>query len=168
MKPIHVVTPLWESQPLSAALSARVLLKMEALQPIGSFKAKGMGAACQASWEAGARRLVCASGGNAGYAVAYAGRQIGIPVTIIVPKTTPAWMQDLIRRQGAAVLVHGDSWDDAHTYATALADREQAAYIHPFDDPRVWQGHTSIIHEVAEAGVKPGAIVVSVGRGCGD
>jgi L-serine/L-threonine ammonia-lyase len=165
MKPIHVVTPLWESQPLSAALGARVLMKMEALQPIGSFKARGMGAACQASWEAGARRLVCASGGNAGYAVAYAGRQIGIPVTIVVPKTTPAWMQDLIRRQGAAVLVHGDSWDDAHAYATALADKEQAAYIHPFDDPRVWQGHASIIHEVAEAGVKPSAIVVSVGGG---
>ncbi len=165
MKPIHVATPVWESLPLSTQMGAPVYLKMEALQPIGSFKARGIGAACQASWEAGARRLVCASGGNAGYAVAYAGRQIGVPVTIVVPKTTPAWLQDLIGREGAAVVVHGDVWDEAHTYATALAHQENAAYIHPFDDPRVWKGHASIIHEIAAANVKPGAIVVSVGGG---
>jgi len=165
MKPIHVATPIWESLPLSNAMGAPVYLKMEAFQPIGSFKARGMGAACQASWEAGARRLVCASGGNAGYAVAYAGRQIGIPVTIVVPKTTPAWLQDLIGREGATVVVHGNAWDEAHAYATALADAEHAAYIHPFDDPRVWTGHASIIHEIAGAGIKPGAVVVSVGGG---
>ena len=165
MKPIHVVTPLWESLSLSTAMGAPVYLKMDALQPIGSFKARGIGAACQASWEAGARRLVCASGGNAGYAVAYAGHQIGIPVTIVVPESTPASLQDLIRRENATVLVHGKSWDDAHTYATQLARQEDAAYIHPFDDPRVWKGHASIIHEIAEAGIKPGAVVLSVGGG---
>lgn len=165
MKPIHVPTPLWESPPLSATLGAPVLLKMETFQPVGSFKARGIGAACQASYEAGARKLVCASGGNAGYAAAYAGRQIGIPTTIVLPKTTPALMQDLIRREGATVIVHGVSWDEAHAYATRLAKQENAAYIHPFDDPRVWHGHSSIIHEIAEAGVKPGAIVVSVGGG---
>src|SRR3972149_6436841 len=111
MKPIHIATPLWESPALSASMGALVLLKMEALQPIGSFKARGIGAACQASPEAGARSLVCASGGNAGYAVAYAGHQIGIPVTVVVPKTKPAWLQSLIRREGATVSVHGDSWD---------------------------------------------------------
>src|SRR3972149_3667160 len=141
MTPIHVVTPLWGSRPLRAAMGAPVLLKMEALQPVGSFKARGMGAACQANVEAGARRLVCASGGNAGYAVAYAGRQLGTRVTIVVPRTTPPWVQDLIRREEAEVSVHGDSWDDAHAYALELARGEGAAYIHPFDDPRVWKGH---------------------------
>jgi L-serine/L-threonine ammonia-lyase len=165
MKPIHVPTPLWESRSLGAILGVPVFLKMEALQPIGSFKARGIGAACQASWESGAARLVCASGGNAGYAVAYAGRQIGIPTTIVVPKTTPAWLQDLIRREAAEVVVHGDVWDDAHAHALALAQNTDAAYIHPFDDPRVWQGHASIIHEIAQTGVKPGVIVVSVGGG---
>ena len=165
MKPIHVSTPLWESQSLSAALGAPVLLKMETFQPVGSFKARGIGAACQASYEAGARKLVCASGGNAGYAAAYAGRQIGLPTTIVLPKTTPARMQDLIRQQEATVLVHGESWNDAHAYAVELAKQEGAAYIHPFDDPRVWHGHSSIIHEIAEAGVKPGIVVVSVGGG---
>jgi L-serine/L-threonine ammonia-lyase len=165
MEPIHVVTPLWESSSLSAAMGASVYLKMEALQPIGSFKARGIGAACQASREAGASRLVCASGGNAGYAVAYAGHRLGIPVTIVVPKTTPPWLQDLIRREQATVVVSGDSWDDSHIFATRLAERERAAYIHPFDDPRVWKGHSSIMHEIAEVGVRPGAVVVSVGGG---
>ena len=165
MEPIHVVTPLWNSSSLSAAMGAPVYLKMEAFQPIGSFKARGIGAACQASQQAGASGLVCASGGNAGYAVAYAGREIGVPVTIVVPKTTPAWLQDLIRREEATVIVSGDSWDDAHIYATQLAEQNRAAYIHPFDDPRVWQGHASIIHEIAEVGVKPGGVVVSVGGG---
>lgn len=160
-QPLHVVTPLWDSR----SQVAHVLFKMEALQPVGSFKIRGIGAACQASWKDGAKRLVCASGGNAGYAVAYAGRRLGIAATIVVPKTTSAWMQDILRREGATVAVHGDSWDDAHHHATALAARENAAYIHPFDDPRIWAGHASIIHEIAEANIKPGAIVVSVGGG---
>jgi L-serine/L-threonine ammonia-lyase len=162
---IHVVTPLWNSPSLSAATGAPVYLKMEAFQPVGSFKARGIGLACQDSWEAGADRLVCASAGNAGYAVAYAGHKIGIPVTVIVPKTTPAWLQNLVHGEGAQVIVHGDSWDDAHAYGTVLAEEENAAYIHPFDDPRVWKGHASMIHEIADVGVKPGAIVVSVGGG---
>ena len=165
MKPIHVVTPLWESRSLTEATGARVLLKMEALQPIGSFKARGMGFACQVSWKAGARRVVCASGGNAGYAVAYAGHQLSMEVTIVVPKTTPAWLRGLIRGEGAKVVEYGDSWDDAHVYATDLARDEDSAYIHPFDDPRVWSGHASIILEIADLGIKPGAIVVSVGGG---
>lgn len=163
--PIHVVTPLWESPSMSAAVGAPVFLKMESFQPVGSFKARGIGRACEDSWRAGAKRLVCASAGNAGYAVAYAGRKLGIPVTVVVPKTTPAWLRDLVRQQGATVIVHGDSWDDAHAYGTQLAQEHNAAYIHPFDDPRVWAGHSSIIHEIADLGLKPGAVVVSVGGG---
>ncbi|MFH1116950.1 MAG: pyridoxal-phosphate dependent enzyme [Pseudomonadota bacterium] len=162
---IHVVTPLWESMSLSSAMDVPVYLKMEALQPVGSFKARGIGAACLDSWEAGAGRLVSASAGNAGYAVAYAGRKIGIPVTVIVPNTTPEWLRRLVRREGATVVVHGDSWDDAHAFGTKLAEQENGAYIHPFDDPRVWKGHASIIHEIAQVGTTPGAVVVSVGGG---
>lgn len=106
---------------------------------------------------------MCASGGNAGYAVAYAGRQLGMAVTIVVPKTTSAWMQDILRRDGAEVAVQGEAWDDAHAHAVELAKHADAAYIHPFDDPIIWKGHASIIHEIAEAGIKPGA-VVGVGR----
>jgi L-serine/L-threonine ammonia-lyase len=138
---------------------------MEALQPVGSFKARGMGSACRAIHEAGIKHVVCASGGNAGYAVAYAGRQLGLEVTIVVPQTTSTRARDLILGEGAILIVHGESWDDAHSHAVELARQEKAGYIHPFDDPRVWSGHSSIITEIADAGIKPGVLVVSVGGG---
>ncbi len=165
MSSTHVVTPLWESRSLSAILGVPVFLKMEAFQPSGSFKARGMGAACQTSWQAGVRQVVCASGGNAGYAVAYAGRQLGMEVTIVLPKTTPAWLQNLIQGENAEVIVYGDNWDASHTYAVQLAQQRNSTYVHPFDDPHVWSGHASMIHEIAEVGVEPGVVVLSVGGG---
>ncbi len=165
MENLHVVTPLWHSLPLSAALGALVYLKMEAFQPSGSFKARGMGAACLAAKETGATRVVCASGGNAGYAVAYAGQQLELAVTIVVPQTTPARSKELIQSTGAQLLVHGASWDDAQAYAVTLAQQTGAIDIHPFDDPQVWRGHASLVPEIAAAGIKPGAIVLSVGGG---
>lgn len=165
MTSLHVATPVWESKPLSAALGAAVLLKMEALQPVGSFKIRGIGHACQVSCEAGATRLICSSGGNAGYAVAYAGRKLGVDVTVIVPRTTPGWTRETIRREGALVVEYGEAWDDAHAYASELARQEGTAYIHPFDDPRIWSGHASLIEEVADSGPRPGAVVLAVGGG---
>jgi len=138
---------------------------MEAFQPSGSFKARGMGAACLAAKERGATRVVCASGGNAGYAVAYAGLQLGLEVTIVVPQTTPLRTKELVRSEGANLIIHGASWDDAYAHAVTLAQQTSVINIHPFDDPQVWQGHASLVHEIAEAGIKPGAIVLAVGGG---
>lgn len=165
MSALFVETPLWESPALSEALGARVLLKMEAFQPSGSFKNRGMGAACLEAYEAGKRRVVCSSGGNAGLAVAYAGRQLGMDVTIVVPERTSERARRLIEREGARLQVHGDAWDDAHAFALTLAAETGSAIIHPFDDPAVWRGHSTIIGEIAAAGVRPAAIVVSVGGG---
>jgi len=160
-----VVTPLWESRPLSDAAGVPVFLKMEAFQPVGSFKARGMGAACTSARESGAERVICASGGNAGYAVAYAGRRLGMGVTIVVPRTTSPRAIELIRGEGAELVVHGESWDDSQTHAVERAAQLDAVVIHPFDDPQVWAGHATIIPEIADRGVVPGAIVVSVGGG---
>ena len=165
MNALHTITPLWESRPISAAAGLKVWLKMEAFQPSGSFKARGMGEACRAAREAGAARVVCASGGNAGYAVAYAGQQLQLDVTIVVPQTTPARSRELIQSTGAQLLVHGSAWDDAYAHAVTLAKQTGAINIHPFDDPQVWRGHASLVREIAEAGIKPGALVLSVGGG---
>jgi L-serine/L-threonine ammonia-lyase len=162
---LYIETPLLESRPLSVRLGVPVLLKMEALQPSGSFKARGMGEACRAAAEQGAQRVVCASGGNAGYAVAYAGRQLGMQVTIVVPETTAPRAKELIQAENAELIVHGSSWDDAHAYAVDLARNSNAAYIHPFDDPVVWRGHSTMIEEIERTGVRPGMIVLSVGGG---
>lgn len=162
---LYVETPLWESPTLSDRIGRRAVLKMEAFQPVGSFKARGMGAACRKAKDEGVEKVVCSSGGNAGLAVAYAGRVLGMGVTIVVPERTGERARGLIRREGAALLVHGEAWDDAHAYAVGLAAETGSAYIHPFDDPAVWRGHSSMIQEVHAAGVEPGLIVVSVGGG---
>ena len=165
MKPLHTSTPLLESLPLSHALGVPVFLKMEAFQPVGSFKIRGIGYACQVHHEKGAKRLIASSGGNAGYAVAHAGRMLGMGVTVFVPQSTPTWMREIIRREGATVIEHGASWDDAHAHAYEVARREAAAYVPPFDDPLIWTGHASMIDEVASAGLRPGAVVLAVGGG---
>lgn len=150
---------------MSETAGTNVWLKMEAFQPSGSFKARGMGAACLAAKEAGATRIVCASGGNAGYAVAYAGQQLGLAVTIVVPQTTPPRSRELIQSTGAHLLIHGASWDDAYAHSCVLAEQTGAINIHPFDDPQVWHGHAALVQEIADAGIKPSALVLSVGGG---
>jgi L-serine/L-threonine ammonia-lyase len=162
---LHIETPLLRSAPMTAAAGAEVWLKLESAQPVGSFKIRGIGAACQACAADGAQRLVSSSGGNAGYAVAYAGRELGIPVEVFVPRTTPEWMRDVIRAEGAVVTEHGDSWDDAHARAMESAGGDGTAYIHPFDDARIWRGHASLIREVASDLARPDAVVLSVGGG---
>ena len=167
MTPLHHETPLFGSGPLSRELGVSVWLKMEALQPVGSFKLRGIGAACQESVEAGATRLLCSSGGNAGLAVAYCGAALAVPVDVFVPRTTPERMREAIRAMGGTVTEWGDSWDDAHAHALQLAgDFESAAYIHPFDDARIWKGHSTLVGEAAaQLEAPPGAVVVSVGGG---
>ncbi|MCA8955988.1 MAG: pyridoxal-phosphate dependent enzyme, partial [Planctomycetes bacterium] len=127
---------------------------------------RGIGRACQRAVAAGATRLVASSGGNAGLAVAFAGRLLGVPVEVLVPSTTPEFMRERIRGEGAEVFEHGASWDDAHQRALArTAELRCANYIHPFDDPELWDGHATLVEEVAREGVRPGVVVVAVGGG---
>src|SRR5512136_2544023 len=88
-KALHIRTPLIESLPLSRRWGKQVWLKMENLQPTGSFKIRGIGLLCQTGREQGSKHFVSSSGGNAGYAAAYAGRKLHIPTTVFVPSTTP-------------------------------------------------------------------------------
>jgi len=162
---LHVRTPLLESRILSRRLERRVLLKMEAFQPVGSFKIRGLGLLCQKSAQSGARLLVCASGGNAGLAVAYAARRLGLPAHVVVPETTPPLARDRILSEGATVEEHGAVWDDAQTRATVVARQRKGVVIHPFDDPVIWSGHATLVREIVEDGERPHAVVVSVGGG---
>ena len=164
MNDLYINTPLIESLSVGADLDARVWLKLEAMQPCGSFKARGIGYACKKYLEDGATALVSSSGGNAGLAVAYAGRLLGVSVTVVVPQTTKKRAIDLIKREGAEVIVHGKNWDEAHQRASLIA-QDKAAYIHPFDDPAIWEGHISLVDEICETGVRPDVIILSVGGG---
>jgi len=161
---LHIDTPLLESQPLSHHLGRRVLLKMDALQPPGSFKIRGIGYACEEHAKRGKRRFVSSSGGNAGIAVAYAGRALSIPVTVVVPQSTGERAKELIGMQGAQVIVHGATWQEANAFALEQVGPDDA-FIHPFDDPLLWHGHGSMIDEVVRTGAKFDAVVLSVGGG---
>jgi L-serine/L-threonine ammonia-lyase len=115
MKPLHIETPFFESHPLSLQAGRAVWLKLEALQPPGSFKIRGIGLACQEYARRGPHRFISSSGGNAGIAVAYAGRHLAIPVVVVVPETATERARQLIQQEGAEVMVHGASWQEAHT-----------------------------------------------------
>lgn len=164
MSNLYIETPTLLSEPLSDGLGKPVWLKLENLQPSGSFKLRGVAVLCQYEVAAGARGLVSSSGGNAGIAVAYVGRKLSIPVRVVVPERTTAQARKLILAQGAQLTVHGASWYEANAYAEASLAAEEA-FIHPFDHPLLWQGHSTMIDEVAQQGIKPGAVVLSVGGG---
>lgn len=165
MQKLSIETPLLESTPLSNILGIPVWLKMEALQPSGSFKNRGIGHLCSHYAEKGAKLFISSSGGNAGLAVAYSGRKLDVPVKVIVPETTSQAMIEKIRSEGASVTVHGKSWDEADQFAKSLLTHPDTYYIPPFDHPLIWQGHSTMIDEIYKEQVKPGAILVAVGGG---
>ncbi|EXI91052.1 MAG: Phenylserine dehydratase [Candidatus Accumulibacter regalis] len=162
--PLHIETPLIESRSLSSAGHCSVWLKLEALQPPGSFKIRGIGAACEEYSRRGARRFVSSSGGNAGLAVAYAGRRLATPVTVVVPETTSARARELLRQEAAEIIVHGASWHEANVLALSMIE-ESDAFLHPFDDPLLWHGHATMVDELARSMPAPDAVVLSVGGG---
>src|SRR5687767_4353517 len=91
-------TPLVQSPWLSAATGADVWLKLENQQHEGSFKTRG---ALNALMQTGVSRAVTASAGNHGRAMAFAARELGIPLTVFAPRTAPRAKLDPIRGHGA-------------------------------------------------------------------
>jgi L-serine/L-threonine ammonia-lyase len=161
---LHIHTPLIESHALSCSSGIQVYLKLEALQPPGSFKIRGIGALCENLKRQGVDRFVSSSGGNAGIAVAYAGKKLDVPVTVVVPETTTERAKRIIRGFGGEVLVHGASWNEANEMAESIA-REHGALVHPFDHPLLWEGYASMVDEITSSGLRPEAVLVSVGGG---
>ncbi|MDC6169030.1 pyridoxal-phosphate dependent enzyme [Paucibacter sp. XJ19-41] len=164
MKPLHLNTPLLRAAPGQFS-HPEVWLKMDALQPSGSFKLRGVGRLVRKAAQDGAKEIVCASGGNAGFAAAYAGQALGLTVTIVLPETSSAAVQSLIEARGATVLRHGAVWDASNEFAQALAAERGATYVHPFDHPLLWEGHASLIDEVLDQGLDFDAVVTAVGGG---
>ncbi|NXQ53312.1 SDSL protein, partial [Anthoscopus minutus] len=165
-KPFHVISPVLESLPLSKAVGTKVFMKLENVQPSGSFKIRGIGHQCQDAAKKGCRHFVCSSGGNAGLAAAYAARRLGLPITVVLPSSSGPTPARKLEDLGATVEVYGKVWDDANRRARELAETEGWVSIHPFDHPLVWEGHASLVRELKDSlEAKPGAIVVAVGGG---
>lgn len=161
---ISIRTPLIHSLPLSQHSGCEVWLKMESSQPTGSFKLRSAGHICQYYAQKGAKGFISSSGGNAGIAVAHSGRKLGLPVTVVVPETTSARARELIELEGARLIVQGKVWSEANEHALSLVT-DDIFYIHPFDNPLLWEGISTIVDEVVNDGLRPDAVILSVGGG---
>jgi len=162
----YLNTPFFKSVPMSQALGTDVWIKMDCMQPSGSYKLRGVSITCLRARERGATRLVSSSGGNAGLAVAYTGQQMGMPVTVVLPESTPEFVKDRLEGYGADVEVYGAMWADANDRAVELAEEVGGSLIHPFDMQDLWDGHASIVHEIKDdLEEPPDAVIVSVGGG---
>ncbi|XP_014767599.1 serine dehydratase-like [Octopus bimaculoides] len=163
---LHYATPCFLSETISSRAGFKVYLKLENLQPSGSFKIRGIGNFCQKAKQRGATKFSCSSGGNAGLAAALAARKLGLPLFIVVPETCPSFIQEDLRKQGAQVEVFGSCFDEANERALTKAEKEGLVHIHPFDHPDIWEGHSSMIMECEQQlESKPDVVVTCVGGG---
>lgn len=158
-------TPCIYSAPLSKRVQGEVFLKLENLQPSASFKNRGIGTYCAQKAHEGATSFVSSSGGNAGLAAAYAGRLLSLPIHVVVPTTSLPLMRHRIVTEGATLSVHGNDWQEADAFARKLCAETQACYVPPFDHPLLWQGISTLIHEIAEEHDSFDALLLSVGGG---
>lgn len=160
-------TPMLEAVALKdPPTPARLLLKLENLQVIGAFKARGAtNALLSLDDDQVARGIITASGGNHGLAVAYAGWQAKTRAVIYLSENVPAAKADKLRAWGAEVRVEGPVWDDANRAALAAAEAEGLTYIHPFADPAVIAGQGTLGLEIAEQAPDSDIVLVAIGGG---
>ncbi|WVQ76179.1 hypothetical protein IAR50_005837 [Cryptococcus sp. DSM 104548] len=166
-------TPLVESSALSRIAGCRIYLKLDNLQPSGSFKSRGIGNLVRSSILSSPPdaplHFYAPSGGNAGLACVTSAHSLGYPSTIVVPTTTPQLMIDRLLTAGATqVIPHGATIYEADLYLKQdlLAHDNYGVYIPPFDHPDIWEGAESVATEiVGQLGEKPEGIVCSVGGG---
>ncbi|WP_027802108.1 hydroxyectoine utilization dehydratase EutB [Paraburkholderia dilworthii] len=158
-------TPLVESPSLSAIAGTPVFLKLETVQPTGSFKLRGATNAVAQLSEQGCRKVVTASTGNHGRAVAHAARALGIEATVCLSALVPRNKVEAVRALGAQVRIVGKSQDEAEHEALRLVREERFAYVPPFDDLNVIAGQATIGLEIVEALPDVAHIVVPLSGG---
>ena len=159
-------TPLIFSDPLSRLVQTEVYLKLESLQPGGSFKIRG--ATCAVSMlsaQEASQGVVAASSGNFGTALALAASRAGITATIVLPDNAPQVKVERIKNAGATIIRHGKHYGESEEKAAELS-REGLVLIHPFDDPWVVAGQGTIGLEIDEDGTEElQTVLVPVGGG---
>ena len=161
-----VVTPCSESIPLSEITGARIVCKLDNFQRTGSFKERGARNALLRLTPAKRKRgVVAASAGNHALGLAYHGRLLGIPVTVVMPDYAPLIKITTCQRLGARVLILGKDFAEARAEADRLVASEGLAYIHGFDDPDIIAGQGTLGLEILEQTKGLDAIVCPVGGG---
>jgi threonine dehydratase len=161
-----IVTPCPESIPLSEITGARIVCKLDNFQRTGSFKERGARNALLMLPASGRRRgVVAASAGNHALGLAYHGRLLGIPVTVVMPEFAPLIKITTCQRLGARVILHGKDFADARAEANRFVEGEGLTYVHGFDDPNIIAGQGTLGLEILEQVPDVDAIVCPVGGG---
>jgi len=158
-------TPLVRVEVPGVPAGLDLYLKLEVLQPIGSFKIRGaVNVVRQLSASDRASGVWTVSAGNAALGVAYAARQAGVPCSVMVMDTAPAAKVDAIDRLGASIVrvTYDEAWKTVEQHGS---DRMRGYFIHPFDDDRFIAGNATLALEILEDLPDVDAIVGSVGGG---
>lgn len=159
-------TPLERSQTYSELTGGEIYLKYENQQKTGSFKLRGAyNCICELKENGEIPSILAASAGNHAQGVAYAAAQLGIPSTIVMPKSTPIAKVQATEGYGAQVMLHGDCYDSACGYALKLREETGGVFIHPFDDPAIIAGQGTIAPEILKVIPSVDVILLPAGGG---
>ena len=160
-------TPLDLMWNLSQRLNNHVMLKREDLQPVFSFKLRGAyNKIVNLPPEVTRNGVITASAGNHAQGVALAASRLGIRSLIVMPRTTPDIKVASVRNLGGTITLHGDTYDEAYQHAVTLAEQNDMAFVHPYDDPDVIAGQGTVAMEILRQHTDPlHAIFVPVGGG---
>ncbi len=166
IKDAIVDTPTLHSKTLSALTGANIYLKFENLQFTAAFKERGaLNALLMLSDEARGKGVIAASAGNHAQGLSYHGTRLGVPVTIVMPTTTPTVKVMQTESVGGNVVLFGETFDDAYKHARALEVECSLTFVHPFDDANVAAGQGTIALEMLEAIPDLDMLVVPIGGG---
>lgn len=161
-----VRTPTMHSRTLSALTGANVYLKFENLQFTAAYKERGaLNKLLLMDKARRERGVIAASAGNHAQGLAYHGARLGIPVTIVMPVPTPIIKVMQTEGHGAEIVLHGESFDEAHAHALTLADERALTYVHPFDDLDLIAGQGTVALEMLADAPEIDTLVVPVGGG---
>jgi threonine dehydratase len=159
-----VRTPCEQSPALSEICGCRVFSKREYLQRTGSFKERGArNALLLLPEEQKKNGVIAASAGNHALALAYHGRDLGIPVKVVMPVFAPLVKQSRAKGLDAEVILYGDNIHEAKREADRLVEAEGLTYVHGFDGADVIAGQGTLGLEILEQVPDADAIVVPIG-----
>jgi threonine dehydratase len=157
-------SPCPSSIPLSEVTGMKIFCKLDNLQRTGSFKERGArNALAQLSPDQQKRGVIAASAGNHAQALAYQGRLLGIPATVVMPKFAPLIKVSTCQQLGATIVLHGKDFGDAKAHAHEIAKEKGLAYIDGYDDPAIIAGQGTMGLEIVEQIPDLDAVIVPVG-----
>ena len=143
-----------------------IFCKLDNLQRTGSFKERGArNALAQLPPEQQKRGVIAASAGNHAQALAYQGKLLGIPATVVMPKFAPLIKVSNCQKLGATVVLHGKDFGEAKARAHEIAKEKGLAYIDGYDDPAIIAGQGTVGLEIVEQVPNVDAVIVPVGGG---